>query len=642
MIWTLPLLPALAGLAVWAGPDARVRTGASAAVALVATLLLAIVARDWTGSHGWTDTLTLRASLTPLSNAVAVTVPMIALAVVVFAASHEDEHGLARLIGLLLVFVGGMELIVIAGDLLTLLIGWEIVGACSWVLIAHQWRGDEAARSANYAFVMTRAGDLGLFLAVFATFAGAGSLGYDALAQLSGPALWVAAFGILVAAASKAGQVPFSPWLFRAMDGPTSVSALLHSAAMVAAGAYLIARLGPALAAAPGFAAATMAVGLATAIAGGIVAIRQTHAKKTLAASTSAQLGLMFGAAGAGFPGVAVLHLIAHAAFKAPLFFAAGIGHDAAGTFNVREMRLGRAMPWTAALTAIAALALAGVPFFSGAWTKEEIVKALAQVGPWVAFAGMIGGGLSAVYATQFALLSFGPGDRREVEGPLGGEIVALAALALVSLALSALWLPPVHDVAARLLGAELPGGSWLGMTVSLALVGAGVLTGISLARRPTALRDSDWLGLPALLARLVIDPFSRAATTAARIDDLALDAVPRGAAGLAARVGRWTSHKGETAIDGLATGAADRAVAHGARTWHGALALVVEATAALAGAVSRTGEAASDLVAGGTGRLAGMAGGDLRRLQTGQSHHYYTLLVVGFAAGLAILILGA
>ena len=443
MIWTLALLPALAGLAVWAAGDGRMRAGALGAVVLAATLMLSLVARRLDGQRTpgrrrWS----CAPSLVPLSHAVAVTVPAIALAVVVFAAGHEAERGLARLIGLILVFVGGMELIVIAGDLLTLLIGWEIVGACSWALIAHHWRQGEAARSANYAFVMTRAGDLGLFLALFATFAATGGLGYDALGELQGPALWLAAAGILVAAASKAGQVPFSPWLFRAMDGPTSVSALLHSATMVAAGAFLVARLQPQLSAAPGFGVAAIAVGLVTAIAGGVVALRQVHAKKVLAGSTSAQLGLMFAAAGAGFPGVAVLHLIMHAAFKAPLFFAAGIAHEAAGSFDLRTMRLGRALPWTAAMTAVAALALAGVPPLSGAWSKEEVVKALGHAGPWLALAGIVAGGLSAAYAARFALLAFWPGDRQEAERPGRGETVALAALALATVALSVLWLP--------------------------------------------------------------------------------------------------------------------------------------------------------------------------------------------------------
>ncbi len=642
MIWTLALLPALAGLAIWAGPDGRVRAGASGAAALAVTVLLALAAGDWTGSYGWSHMLVLRASLMPLSHAVAVMVPTIALAVVIFAASHEEKRGLSRLIGLLVVFVGGMELIVMAGDLLTLLIGWEIVGACSWALITHHWRQGKAAGSANYAFVMTRAGDLGLFLALFATFSATGGLSYGALSDLQGPPLWIAALGILVAAASKAGQVPFSPWLFRAMDGPTSVSALLHSAAMVAAGAYLVARLQPQLSDAPGFGAAAIAVGLVTAIAGGLVALRQVHAKKVLAGSTSAQLGLMFAAAGAGYPGVAAIHLIVHAAFKASLFFAAGIAHAAAGSFDLRTMRLGRALPWTAALTGVGALALAGVPPLSGAWSKEEVVKTLGHAGPWLAIAGMAAGGLSAAYAARFALLAYGPGDRSEAARPGRGETAALAGLALLTVALSALWLPPVHEAAAGALGVALPSGSAIETTVSLMLVALGLLAGVRLARQPAPAPRQDWLGLAGLIERTFVLPFGRAADAAARIDDRTLDAIPRAVAALAMAVSGWAARVGETALDGLAAGTTDRAVAHGARTWHGALALIVEATAALAGSASRSGEAASDLIAGGTGRLAGMAGGDLRRLQTGQSHHYYTLLVAGFAAGLAILIMGA
>ena len=314
--------------------------------------------------------------------------------------------------GLILMFTGAMELVVIAQDLVTLLIGWEVDGRR--VLGADRPPLARKRRDAglqHYAFVMTRAGDLGLFLAVFACFAGAGSVDYAALGQLDGWPLGVAASGILVAAAAKAGQVPFSPWLFRAMAGPTSVSALLHSSTMVAAGAYLVARLYPWLSAAPGFSAAAhraRAGHRAGGRAGGAI---QVHAKKVLAGSTSAQLGLMFAAAGAGYPGVAVLHLIAHAAFKAPLFFAAGIAHARADTFDLRRMRLGTEMTVAAGLTAVAALALAGVPPLGGAWTKEEIVKALGASSPWLALLAMAAGGLSAAYATRFAVLAYGPGD---------------------------------------------------------------------------------------------------------------------------------------------------------------------------------------------------------------------------------------
>ena len=644
MIWSLAIWPVLAGLAIWAAGDgARRRLGGAAATAMLLTLALALLAQGWTGRYAWSGTIVLQAGLTPFAQAVAITVPAVALAVVVFAAAHEAERGLARLLGLLVVFVGGMELIVIASDLATLLIGWEIVGACSWALIGHAWRGDGNVRSANYAFVVTRAGDLGLFLALFATFAGAGSLDYAALGRLEGAPLVVAAFGILLAAASKAGQVPFSPWLFRAMDGPTSVSALLHSAAMVAAGAYLVARLQPQLARVPGFGACAIDIGLLTALAGGLVAVRQTHAKKLLAGSTSAQLGLMFAASGAGFPGAAVLHLIAHAAFKAPLFFAAGIAHGETGTYDLRAMRLGRALPWIAGLTAVAALALAGVPPLGGAWSKEEIVKALGEADPWVAFAAMAVGGLSAAYATRFAVMAFAPGQGTEPARRSPGAFAALAALALASVALGAVWLPPVHEAAARFLGVELPTGTALEGAVSLALVALGVLAGLWLVRHPGRAPASDWLGLSAAIGRLVVRPFEAAARGAARFDDVVLDAIPRGAAHTARAASGWSGRADDTGIDGLRPCLLDRARRGVAEAGgRGAVALVVRATDAVARLAGTPGEAATDMIPGGAGRLAGMAGGDVRRLQTGMSHHYYVILIAGIVAALAILFLGA
>ncbi|MBJ3761493.1 hypothetical protein ILP92_01840 [Maribius pontilimi] len=309
-----------------------------------------------------------------MAQAVAIMVPAIALAVVIFAVSHEDARGLPRLLCILMVFVGGMELIVIAADLITLLIGWEIVGACSWALIGHKWREKAPGPSANFAFVITRAGDLGLFLALFATFAATGDTSYDALATLEGGSLVLAAFGLLIACASKACQVPFAPWLFHAIDGLTSVSALLHSATMVAAGVYLLAHLQPQLSQAPAFGAAAFAVGLLTAILAGWVALQQIHTKKLLTGSTSAQMGLMIATVVAGHPGLSILHLIAHAAMKAALIFSAGIAHSMARSFDLRDMSLGRTLPLAAGLTAIAALSLAELPTLAGGWSKEELI----------------------------------------------------------------------------------------------------------------------------------------------------------------------------------------------------------------------------------------------------------------------------
>ena len=640
MIWALVYLPVLAGLGVWSMGGSRMRVGAVGAVGALATLVLAVVASDQSGRIAWSETIVLQAVLPPLAQAVAITVPAILLAITIFAASHEEAPGLPRLVGLMLVFTGGMELVVIAADLVSLLIGWEIVGACSWALIGHKWRSQAPGLSANFAFVLTRAGDLGLFLAVMATFAATGSASYDALGTLQGGPLVLATFGILLAAVSKAGQVPFAPWLFRAMDGPTSVSALLHSATMVAAGAYLLARLQPQLSAAPGFDEAAMAVGLGTAILGGVVALRQTHAKKLLAGSTSAQMGLMIATVGAGYPGVAVLHLIVHAATKAALFCAAGIGHRVTGGFDLREMGLARTVPFAAALTAIAALSLAAVPPLSGGWTKEEMIKAIEHAGVFWTACAILAGGLSAAYATYFAAAAFGTGetrDRRTLPGEMGG----LALLSGATLLMSALWLRAVHEAAASWIGADLPQGSQFWLIASLTVVALGVLAGLHVARSGQEAPAREWLGLPALYQHGSIRPFHALAQAAARFDDGVIDVIPSGAAALAGILSRTLSRADDDIIDGLASGTAERATKGTGRTWRGAIGAVVAGTSALASIGAGLGERLSDLIPGGSGRLAGMAGADLRRLQTGLAHHYYAFIMAGFALAVALLILG-
>ncbi len=628
MLWALPLLPALAGLAIWAAGDGgRGRLGLMACGAAAALLLLAVAAawQGWQGGLRWGAGLELRLALTPLSAVVAVTVPAVTLAVLAFAAAHEAPRGLARLLGIMLGFAGAMLLTVSADDLLSLLIGWEIMGATSWALIGHHWRDGENPASGLYAFIATRLGDLGLFLALMATWAGAGSLEFAALARLEGPALAVAAFGVLVAAGAKAGQVPFAPWLFRAMAGPASVSALLHAATMVAAGAYLVARLHPYLAPVPGWGAAVMALGLVTALAGGAVAILQGHAKKVLAGSTSSQLGLMFVAVGAGYPGIAIAHLVAHAAFKAPLFLSAGIAGKAAGTYRLSAMGFGRCLPVAAGLTVLAALALAAVPPLGAAWSKEQIVAAATHRSLWWGLAVMLAGALSAAYAARFWWLAFGMGDAAPQERPGWAETAALGALALAGLALGVLWWPPVQQA----LPARLPEATPLETAVSLALVAAGLWAGLTLARRRAApqrqTQAANWLGLPDLIDKLAVRPFLRLAAGAARLDDRALDAIPRGAARGARRIARGGRRfRGAMQAD---RGLLDAAV------WQ-----VARAARALARLSGDRGERLSDALPEGAARMTGQGGTDARRVQTGLSHHYYAIFTAG--AALAILML--
>jgi len=644
MLWLLAIVP-LAGAAAIAVTHVRRRSslGVLACLVLASTLALAAsaVVGDWSGTSTWNGLLRLRAALTPLSALVAVLVPAVALPVLGYAAMHEEARGLARLVALLLAFVGAMELLVIADDLLTVLIGWELVGACSWALIGHEWRDIANPRSGVYAFLMTRAGDLGMFAAAMAAFAGAGSFAYADLARLDSGTLQVCAFGLLLSAAAKSGQLPFSPWLFRAMDGPTSVSALLHAATMVAAGAFLLARVHPLLDRVDWFGPTAIAIGAATALAGGVVALLQCHAKKLLAASTSAQFGLMFVAIGAGAPVLAMLHLVAHAFFKALLFLCAGVAGERAGGYALAGMRLARALPFVASTSAVGALALAGVPPLGAAWTKEAIVTAAGQVGVLWALVVVVAGGLSAAYAARFQWLAFGwaerggedgaeeAGERLSPGGPPGTVLAALTALAVASLLLSILWLPAPREVALEWLGAALPSPVRWEFAASLLAVGVGVLGGRWLALRRPALGESaaaataaDWLQLPMLLHKLVTAPFEALARHAGRFDDRVIDALPR-AFGRWARRGARHSARGDRVV-------VDRIVRASAR--------FVE-RAAVAG--DRFGEFVVDGLPEGAARLVGLGGEDAQRLQSGLSHRYFAIIAIGTALLFAALLMG-
>ena len=597
MLWLPALVPIIGAAAIFAWPsERRMGLGAAGVLVLTATLALAVLAatQGWSEALEWGGPLRLIAVLTPLSSIVAILVPGVALAVVLYAAAHEAERGLWRLLALMVAFAGAMELLVIAGDFVTLLLGWELVGACSWALIGHRWRDADVPASANYAFVVTRFGDLGLFLAGMACFAATGRFAFSSLAVMHGPALGVVAAGLLLSAAAKSGQVPFAPWLFRAMAGPTSVSALLHAATMVAAGAFLLARLWEPLHAVDWFGPATIAIGLATALAGGIVGFAQFHAKKLLAASTSAHFGLMFVAVGAGFPGVAVLHLVAHAAFKAPLFLSAGVAEHAVGSYDLRRMRLGRVVPWTAAVALVAGLALAGLPPLGGGWTKDAIVSAAeARQGLPLALAVILAGGLSAAYAARFVTLGFGLGEKHQLTSPRAAERVGLGLFAVATLALSLLWLPGVEAATARLLAADFPERSGTGLLLSLAFVVTGLVVGVRGVRIEFPGWIAEWFGLPLLIDRLVVRPAVRFAESLAGVDDRLIDW------GVA-----WTSR--------------------------------------LAGVIARlgdnVGERLADLLPHGSARAVSMTGLKSMKLQTGLSHHYY-LLIAGGGAGMLLLL---
>ncbi len=606
--------PRLIGLAALTGMGTEFALGGRAAA-----LSIGVPA---TSSWSWGPRLALHLELTGVSRIMVVLIPMIAVPVVLYAwASFRSDPGFPRLLALLVAFVGAMELLVVAADFLTLLIAWELVGAISWALIAHEWNDPGPARAALEAFLTTRAGDLGLYAAAGLTLAASGSLRFAALASVPEPALGLIGAGVLLAAAVKSAQLPFSPWLFSAMAGPTPASALLHSATMVAAGAYALARLWQFFAPVEWFGPTVAGLGLATALAAGVVAVLQHDVKRVLAASTSAQYGLMFVAIGAGVPGAAGLHLVAHAAFKALLFLGAGMLIQAAGTGDLGRLGPDTARPRIATFFGIGILALAAVPPLGGAFTKDQILAAAAARSPWLAAGVLIAGFLSALYAARLYLLAFRPAAHRVGTPSPRGERTSIAALASLCLALSVLWIPGVASAASTLAGGRLiRSGSWelpaSLLTVALAAWIAWVacrhnaLLTFTL-RDETRRRVANWLGIPVLATRLVVSPAIRMARALGAFDDRAVDAGVRAAVGVASGLSRALAWWGERTADGLVRGIAS---------------LTLNAATSSRTADDRGVDAAVEGTASGIRR----AGGWARALQTGLAHQYYIIAAIG------------
>ncbi len=627
MIWGLVLVPV-----VGAAVAARIARFAPAismgALATTAALGIWAAAGEATAVASWGPRLELTVAATGFGRVMVVLVPVIALPIVLYAVT--EPVGRPRLIALLTAFVGAMELLVAAGDLLTLLIGWELVGALSWVLIGHEWKEIANVQQASHAFITTRLGDLGLYVAAGIAFAATGSFAFSDIASSEGPQLQVIAAGILVAAAAKSAQVPFSPWLFSAMAGPTPVSALLHSSTMVAAGAYLLVRLSPHLDAVEWFSPAVVAVGLTSALAGGTVAAVHRHPKKLLAASTTAQYGLMFVAIGAGSVLAAAAQLVTHAAFKSLLFLTAGTAMHAADSDDLGDMRLGRRLPAVAGFAAIGTLALAALPPLGGAWSKEQVTGAAFELSSLLGTAVLAAGLLGAFYALRYWLLAFGPGPGRHKEIVRTQVTLPVGFLAMLSLGLGILWLPAVNESAAHLVTGVIVPTRMLELVLGLAML-ALAAGGIFLLERRTRLAQAalpphisaaaaQWFGIGKLARRAVVDPILATSRAVAAFDDRVIDAGVRASGRIARGFSRLLRRRSELTLDAIVNGIAG-----------GTLKLAAGTRVADDSGVDRTAEG----VALGFGR----AGDMMRRLQTGLSHHYYVIVaggLVGLVAALA------
>ena len=380
---------------------------------------------------------------------------------VIFSVDYmRGEPQLGRYYFLVLFFIGAMTGLVLSGNLLFTFFFWEITALCSYGLISFYNDDPKAVAGGIKALVLTQVGGVGLLAGTLIAFANLGSFQIaDLLANASSlppAALSLIAFSFLVAAAAKSAQFPFHSWLPDAMEAPTPVSALIHAATMVNAGIYLLARFYPAFQSVPAWTSSVLTVGLVSALISALSALIATDLKRVLAYSTVSQLGYMVFAIGAGGVFASQFHLLSHAVFKALLFLAAGSIIHSVGTRDMRLMGgLGKQMPFVRNVFIVGALALTGVPFLNGFWSKELILERGLEHSPVWVYALMLSGvGLTAFYTFRMLWMVFFDRPREHLHvHPAGAAMkVSLGILAVGTLVT---WL--FVDGLSRVLSSTLP-----------------------------------------------------------------------------------------------------------------------------------------------------------------------------------------
>ena len=520
-LWLIPTIPLAGSLLILSVNDSR-RPGAVALAITgqIAALTLSVfaflptlhtpgfrVVQNFTWFTFGENALRLGWVLDPLAAVMLMMIALVGLCIFVFSIGYmAGDKNLTRYLSF---FSGAMLGLVIANSLLLLFIFWELVGFASYLLIGFWIERPSAAAAAKKAFITTRIGDMGFFLGMLWLYHSSGTLlFYDdghgcienaGLTMLGASATFIALL-IFCGAMGKSGQFPLHVWLPDAMEGPTPVSALIHAATMVAAGVFLVARVYPlfSLGASNGVTPSLTVVvwiGVTTALMAALIAIAQADLKRILAYSTVSQLGLMMVSLGVGGVVAGMMHLLAHGFFKALLFLGAGsVIHGCHGEHDIRKMGgLHRLMPVTFSTYAIGMMALSGVPlFFSGGWTKEEILHVTAHwpaspIPYYLLLAGVV---LAALYMTrQIIYVFFG---RQRAASERGHESPLVMTMPLIALAICAIffsvvlapawpWLhdyltgEPVRFDVARLIQPML--------FLSLVLMGAGVAFGVWMYR---------------------------------------------------------------------------------------------------------------------------------------------------------------
>jgi NADH-quinone oxidoreductase subunit L len=399
----------------------------------------------------------------PLAIVMLLMVTFVVTLIHTYALGYMDgDPGAARYFAEAALFTAAMLGLIYSDNLLQLFIFWELVGLCSFLLIGFWYRKPSAAAAAKKAFLTTRVGDVLFLAALVLLYNNMASLNlalkpgeyllqfpviYAHIAQIPPTQLTFIALCLLGGAVGKSGQFPLHVWLPDAMEGPTTVSAMIHAATMVTAGVYLVARMFPLFYAAPNALTVVALIGAFTGLFAATMGLTAFDIKRVLAFSTVSQLGFMMAGLGVGAAvgvaavGVSIFHLIGHSFFKALLFLCSGSVIHAVGTNDMREMGgVGKYMKWTAYTMLIGSLSLAGFPLFTGFFSKDEIIKIAYEYGVQINYLPYImlicAATLTAIYTFRLWFVAFTGEPRSDYhkhESPwiMIGPLVLLAVFAL-------------------------------------------------------------------------------------------------------------------------------------------------------------------------------------------------------------------
>jgi len=432
LVWLVPLIPLIGFLINGLGRNtfSKGLIGVIGSAAILIPFLISIgiflaLGSDTQKSHeiflfDWISAGSLKIPLSflvdPLSSIMLLIITGVGFLIHIYSVGYmHDDAGFGKFFSYLNLFIFFMLLLVLGSNYIVMFIGWEGVGLCSYLLIGFWYTNSSYASAAKKAFVMNRIGDLGFLLGVFFIFTTFGSIEFSkifpqAANMLPGDGtITLIALLLFIGACGKSAQLPLFTWLPDAMAGPTPVSALIHAATMVTAGIYMIARSNVLFDLAPMVQHLIAIIGLATALIGALIALTQTDIKKVLAYSTVSQLGYMFLGLGVGAYDGGFFHVITHAFFKALLFLGAGsVIHAMHHEQDMRHMGgLRKKLPITFITMLIGTLAIAGLPPFSGFFSKDEILahvfehsKVMWAIGVFTAF-------LTAFYMFRMLFLTF-------------------------------------------------------------------------------------------------------------------------------------------------------------------------------------------------------------------------------------------